>query len=443
MIADHCEQARQLERAADWYARAGFHAQQTYAPDGAINYYRKALNFWEQGADPAEVQAARNIEVYRSLGKMLWWLARYPEAIEAYSAMRNAAELLGDLVAQARACKGLANVYDLQGNGKELAETVAKAEELARAAGAKLELAQALFLRSLNAAQGGDIAQGLTLGEEALAICDEIGHRAEAAHMRNLIGFLYLLSGRYDEAAPHLEQALQVFQELGDRGPAAVQLRNLGWMSFARGDYRTAVERYNEALVMIRDIRHLGEEMALLTNLGGARVGLGEYAEAEADLLWVIEMAATSPLGELSETYRYLAEACLGQGNTDAALDAAQKALTLGKEANSAEYIAGAWRLLGQIAAATSTHVNVSSDGSTSASYDAAACFSESAQIAQEGGVDAERARTLREWAKYELQHGDPAKGAAMWQEARDLFVKLTASFEVDRMGDLPAASAS
>jgi tetratricopeptide (TPR) repeat protein len=346
-------------------------------------------------------------------------------------------------VAQARAWNALANVYDLQGESEEVTKCASNAEQLARAAGARLELAQALFLKSLPFAQAGDIAAALALGEEALAICDEIGHRAEAAHMRNLLGFLYLISGRYDEATPHLEQALRVFQELGDRGPAAVQLGNLGWMSYARGDYRTAIERYEEALTMIREIRHRGEEMAWLTNLGGARGGLGEYATAETELRRVIEMAETSPLGELSETYRFLAEACLGQGKAEDALDAAQEALSLGKEANSPDYIAGAWRVLGQIAAQTSKPITINSDGSSPTSYNASACFAESARIAEEGGMDSERARTLREWAKFELQHGDAARGAAMWQEARDLFVQLTASFEAERMGDLPAASAS
>lgn len=444
MISDHYEQAGHLERAAEWYMRAGIHAQQTYAPEAAINYYRKALNFWEQSNDPAEVQAARQIEGYHGLGKMLYWLARYPEAIEAYVAMRTAAEFIGDSVAEARAWNDLANTYAQMGDNQAGSDSVARAEARARAAGARLELARALLFRSLATAQSGDIEKGLALGKEALAIFEEIADRAQVAHTRNLLGLVYLLSGRYEEATPHLEQALTVFQELGDRGPAALQLNNLGVIAAQRGDYRTAVERYEEALTMIREIRHRGEEMALLSNLGGARVGLGEYAAAEAELRQVIEMAATSQLAEMSETYRYLAEACLGQHNVEDALDAAQQALQLGKEAKSAEYLAGAWRVLGQIATQTSMPISVENvDGSSPKFYDAVACFAESARIAQEGGVDAERARTLREWAKYELQHGDRTRGATMWQEARDLFVQLTANFEAERMGTLPAASGS
>jgi hypothetical protein len=55
--------------------------------------------------------------------------------------------------------------------------------------------------------------------------------------------------------------------------------------------------------------------------------------------------------------------------------------------------------------------------------------------------MEGERAQTLRAWARYEVQHGDSASGAAMWQEARDLFTQLGAELEVQRMADLPLAT--
>jgi hypothetical protein len=47
-----------------------------------------------------------------------------------------------------------------------------------------------------------------------------------------------------------------------------------------------------------------------------------------------------------------------------------------------------------------------------------------------EGG----KARTLKEWALFERQHGDAERGAAMWRESRDLFIKLGAEREAERM---------
>jgi hypothetical protein len=71
--------------------------------------------------------------------------------------------------------------------------------------------------------------------------------------------------------------------------------------------------------------------------------------------------------------------------------------------------------------------------------YDAQTCFRESVKVFADAEIDSERARTLRAWAHYELKRGNKEQGAKMWQEARDIFARLGAQMEVDRMNELPA----
>jgi len=66
--------------------------------------------------------------------------------------------------------------------------------------------------------------------------------------------------------------------------------------------------------------------------------------------------------------------------------------------------------------------------------YDAASCFDESAQIFTRIGAEGERARTLREWARYEMDQGDLARGESMWRESRAIFEQLKMELEVERM---------
>jgi hypothetical protein len=49
----------------------------------------------------------------------------------------------------------------------------------------------------------------------------------------------------------------------------------------------------------------------------------------------------------------------------------------------------------------------------------------------------------LRAWARYEQERGDPARGEALWTDARDLFTALGLELEVARMADDPAAQAA
>jgi hypothetical protein len=65
------------------------------------------------------------------------------------------------------------------------------------------------------------------------------------------------------------------------------------------------------------------------------------------------------------------------------------------------------------------------------------ACYAASLQIFVEIGAASEQARTARELASYELEHGDRREGIRLWQESRDLFARLGLAIEVERMDRL------
>lgn len=434
-IADHYEQAGDLAQAATWFVRAGQHGQETYAPGAAIDYYQKALSFWKAGVDTSE---SSRLEVYEGLGKMLNWQGQYTQAIEVFQNMRVAAEAAGDIVAQSRAWYRIAEARVRQGDFRGTVEDASKAEALARSVGARLELSMALWMEGWAKFRLGESREVLPLGEEVLAITTELDHQHQMAQTANLIGVAHYTLGNYAESERYFAQAMEGFQRVADRGPAMALMNNLGVLAAARGDYDTAFNRYQNALSVAREIGNRDAEMVYLANLGGARVGLGDYQTAESELKLVIKSVENTGLSELSEIYRFLAEAYLGQGKVQGAQEAAQQALVLGFKVESLEYIAIAWRVLGQVASRLASPI-VIDKGGDSQSYDAVTCFTESQRICQETGMEGERARTLRAWASHELQHGDRVKGTTLWQEAREIFTRLNANHEVERMGELPS----
>jgi hypothetical protein len=70
--------------------------------------------------------------------------------------------------------------------------------------------------------------------------------------------------------------------------------------------------------------------------------------------------------------------------------------------------------------------------------YDVRACFTKSERTFAEAEIEMERARTLREWARYEFKIGNRDQATNMWQEAREIFTKIGAEMEVQRMSTLP-----
>ncbi len=436
-IGEHYERAGQWVQAAAWYGRAGKQAQDTYAPEVAISYYQKALTLWETDTDTARM--APRFEVYEGLGEMLAAQARYMEAIEAFTAMRTAAEAAGDVRIQARAWYGLSTLQRHQGDHRAALESAIQAEAAARAVDASVELAMALSMQGRSLYILGDAEAALALGEQMLALATEIGARGQMARSMGLLGAVHYMVGRYEQADHCLAKALAICQELDDRVQEMDMLNNLGVNAEARGDYRTAFTRYQEALRIAHEIGDRDGALVFQSNLGTVLVRMGEYQAAEIDLRQAIYKAETTGSGYgLSETYSYLAEACLGQGKVDEALAAARRALVLGQDKEDQFSIAAAWRALGKVVSRLPEPIAIEDEHDSQIGvYDAAACFAESIRICTETGMEGERARALRAWATHELARGDRSQGEAMWQEARQIFAQLGADLEVERMQNM------
>ncbi len=430
-LAYHYERAGIEEKAIEYLHQAADYARETYAVKQAIDHYRRTLTALATSETPRTSGFdTRRVTLYASLSEVLWWQAEYSEAIEASIAMRRAAEANGDIAAQAQAWNALAKIQDSQGDFRAVLESARHAEELARAAGAGVELAKALYGKGWALHRLGDRRAALKVSEEALALSRELDSRHEMAHSLNLAGQIYRAAGEYEQADHYVRKALDLFRALGDQVWVVFVLSNLGENARERGLYRIAVTHYQNALDIATRIGFRDGELVCRNNLGGAQVGLGQYDTAEANLNQVIRTAeALGATGFLSETYRFLAQALLGQEKSGEALTAARQALKLARETSSGKLMGAAWRVTGEVISQFPSPVRLEGEV-----YEPADCFAESLQIFEELGAEAKQARTLRAWARHELVHGDQGKGSAMWQRAREIFQRLGMALEVERM---------
>jgi tetratricopeptide (TPR) repeat protein len=298
---------------------------------------------------------------------------------------------------------------------------------------------QALAMKGRTLFRLGEVEAAQTLEEQALVLATELDDKRQIVNSLNILGAAHIMLGRYTQAEQSVTQALTISQELGDRMGEEDLLNSLGVIADARGDYDTALQHAQEALRIAREIGDRDGEFVFLSNVGAERVRSSEYQAAEVDLRQVIHMAGTTGASGLSDTYRCLAEACLGQGKVEEALAAARHALALGQEGGMQLFVGPAWRALGMVAAHLSEPIALADPNTgQSRTYDTQACFAEGMRVCTEAGMEGERARILREWAKYELERGDRARGEAKWMEARETFARLGAELEVARMNNLP-----
>jgi predicted ATPase/class 3 adenylate cyclase len=437
-IGEHYEKAGDWSRAAEWYARAGRRAQDAYAPVSAISYYQKALRFLSQRTD--KEPSSQKLEIFQQLGEVLNWQARYSEAIEIYKQMKELAQENGNHLKLSSALQGLATSHGYIGDHRATLENSIRAQEVALSADARIEVARALWIEGLARYRLGEAPKTLLLAEQALTIAKDLNDRNEMARSLNLMAASLYTLGQYPHAERYWKDALEIFQELGNRRLGMDTLSNLGVIADARGDYEAAFQHYHSALEIAREVGYRDGEIVFLTNRGGEQVALKNYAAAEADLRKAIELAGIDGSWCLPNTYYYHAEALIGLGKYQEAFYSARQSLALAKEDGVPENIGAAWRVLGMVSEKIGEPIRLRETGlGELIDFPAEVCYHKSVEIFAKAEMEGERARTLREWAKLAFKAGNQEQAANMWEQAREVFARLGADLEVQRMGDSPA----
>lgn len=486
LIGEHYELAGNTTAAATWYGRAARQARNSYTPETAIHYFRKALSFLAEGEDTL----ARQVEWYGGLGEMLRWQARFGEAVEALENMLRAAEASGDLEGQALAWKGLFLTHDYQGEHLAALESARGAEQVAYLADSKADLAMALSAKGWALLYLGQEERAFKLGERALALSREVGNPREIAYSYVLLGGVYRMMQEYGDSLEATKHALKLFRTMEDRIWEGLMLHNLGQTARLQGDYPAAIRYYRQAAAIADEIGDRYGAISARNRLGKVARLQGTYRQAAAyqrealalaershnhgriayiahdlgdlHLAQALEGAPSDREAHLKEAVRWLeralhtsrqagqavteaaavaglAEVRLAQGQVEEALAQAQEALDIAQmqvalwQGVAAQKVMGTvWWLLGQIAA---LRPNGQIPGDDGAVYDAVACFEQSLAIWDEigSGVTWERARTLRDLGASLLAQGDEERGRRIQEEVAVTFTALGMVYEVAR----------
>jgi tetratricopeptide (TPR) repeat protein len=226
---------------------------------------------------------------------------------------------------------------------------------------------------------------------------------------------------------------LAIFKEFGSRLAESTVLNNMTESARLQGNFAFAKDLYQDVLDIAHELGDLNLERLFRNNLCDALVGLKAYDLAIAELEALLRETSVKWRIQ-SEAYRFLAEARLGRGEIEEALEDARKALTLGQaENNGVPYDLGrAWRVLGQVIAQIGRSIRVVEVDDLI--YDAPACFAKSVEIFTKIDVPRDRALALWKWAEYELAQGCSEKGNQMWREARSILERLDLPLLLARM---------
>lgn len=424
LLAEHFDHAGDLDEAVDWYLRAGQRATETFMFEAAFDYIQRALTLMN-----SHPEDHRRIAAHEKLAYVNYQLTHWKEALQDYQAMLEAALRLGDLPAQMRALHGLALVNEIRGDYDAVLKAVEEAEkryDLLEAPDAA-EMAQILLEKSRALYYQGKYALAKASAQRGLEVALKAQAAVQTARLYNVLGMVYGVEGHYERALEYKLKSLQHWRTIGHRVFEAAMLNNIGENYRLMGEHQRALAFYEESLALARQVRDLGQIVVCLNNMGGTYVAMGEFDAAIHALESAMHTSQEKVFTEV-ETLCFLAEAYLGKGNFEQAMETALRALKYAQEQESA-FRGQVWRVMGLLAARMLAPIPIGEER-----LDASLCFERALTIHRESGALREQAIVLWDWAKYEHKRGNAGQALTMYRQARAILQQLNLPRLLEKM---------
>jgi class 3 adenylate cyclase/tetratricopeptide (TPR) repeat protein len=287
-IGEHAERAGEKSAAADWYLLAGKHSRAQGGLIEARDFFERTLELLS--ADDLQRRWKTLLvrdEVLASFGE--------PESRkEGLGAILKIAHEIEELGLLAEVYYRQATLFQKSGDQNQALELARSALGVAQAAGdnrletlilgimvmcltrvGQLEearsIADQLLLRSkrledkdvlvrlltnvsVHYTISGNFGRAVELGEQQVAVSNQMGDRFGEAFGLGNLGFNYHQLGQFDKGRNALERALKLNEELGARWTRAINLLNLGFSNWRIGDLDTAMERLKGALTEFEEM---------------------------------------------------------------------------------------------------------------------------------------------------------------------------------------------
>ncbi len=350
LIAQHLEQAGQVEQAASYLRQAGEQAATQFANAEAIRYFERALDL-----TPKDERATRYALL---LGR---------ERVYGLQGKRNAQELdlaaLQELAGQlddeqpnasvsrrAEAALRRAECTDALGDypatiaaAKEVIEAARSVRNASQEANGRGWWGDALWRLGEYQAAQRQLERGLELARS-------VEDRQVEANSLRAIGIIHDLLGDPVRAKNYAERALSIYRETDAYSGQCSTVNNLGIVAARKGDYVEASARWEQSLRIAREIGHRLLEGLVLGNLGEVSLTLGDYAMSRRYAGQALHIAREVGDQEgMGRTTASLGTILYQTGDYEAAREYAQQGLLIVREIGDRRLQADALVLLGHI----------------------------------------------------------------------------------------------
>jgi predicted ATPase/class 3 adenylate cyclase len=276
LLAYHFARGYDDERKRDYLVRAGVAAQDRYANDAAVDYFRAALPL---------VEREDRSQLLRRLGKVLELTGHWADAEQTYLEAFAHYEGAGEARGQAQMRTDLAEVARKQGRFEDARAHLAHAGQSFTRIGDESGSATVLHLQGTLAAQQSHYDDARVAYQASLEIRQRLSDAPKIAALLSNLAVVAEYVGDYDQAWELNQRALAVREEVGDRWAIAVSRNNLGMIALLQERYAEARAHIEESMRLAALVGDVWIVAVGRHNNGNAYRGLGQYRESGAEFL--------------------------------------------------------------------------------------------------------------------------------------------------------------
>ena len=242
VLAYHYSEAGEVDRARQYYLRAGDRAQQI-APGEASRFYQAALERWPDGD-----QVGRS-DLLARLGYCLWVIDDVEGSLKCFQTAYDLFDRLGIHTKSGEMQRMMGRMYWQQANWTLALEHYYKALAILEQGPESFELARAIDSISQIMMLSHDNEKGILWGERALKMAKNLGTENVVVSALNNIGSSYAQNGEYEKGGTLLLESIQLALANGLPPDASRGYYNIGVMYQRQCRYKSAEETMKDLLI--------------------------------------------------------------------------------------------------------------------------------------------------------------------------------------------------
>ena len=276
-IAYHAYLGEDWARSLRYHLLAGIGDKSLFANMQSMDHFRKALASAERL--PPEETLAQRREIHAELGELLLTVGQRDAAGEHLRAALQMAEELGDLEAQANACRWIARAHELAGEYQPSLEWIDRGLAVLgdRLTPASLELH---LISGLIYSRRGEYRNASQQALASLLAAEELGQPSIVARAHNLLGNIDRLRGNIEEATAHYQESMALYSQIGNLQGQALAQNSLANALFDLGRWSEADRYYHEAGRTFNQLGNVYNRAFVDNNLGGIALNQGRLDDA-------------------------------------------------------------------------------------------------------------------------------------------------------------------